>query len=156
MTNKQQQILSNKWLLVIKEYELLKNNQSKHFKSVKEICDVFSVNRKDIRNYYMRWCQSGKDPESLLTKKRGPKPGQLKMLTKEEERAIVKIHRKLDANEFEIHHLIEGKFRVHPSVSTIYRTLKRYPLNTGKCLNVINRRRRKVNMGYGLNEFTQL
>jgi transposase InsO family protein len=129
MTHKEQQILSNKWLLVIKEYDLVKKKQSKHFKSVNEICDVFSVNRKDIRNYYMRWCQSGGDPESLLPKKRGPKPGQLKILTKEEERAIVKIHRKLDANEFEIHHLIEGKFRVHPSVSTIYRTLKRYPLN---------------------------
>ena len=129
MTQKEQQIFSNKWLLVIKEYDLVKKKQSKHFKSVKEICDVFSVNRKDIRNYYMRWCQSGKDPEALLPKKRGPKPGQLKILTKEEERAIVKIHRKLDANEFEIHHLIEGKFRVHPSVSTIYRTLKRYPLN---------------------------
>ena len=129
MTSKEQQIFSNKWLLVIKEYELVKNKKSKHFSSVKEICDVFSVNRKDIRNYYMRWCQSGKDPESLLPKKRGPKPGQLKILSKEEERAIVKIHRKLNANEFEIHHLIEGKFRVHPSVSTIYRTLKRYPLN---------------------------
>lgn len=121
--------MSNKWLLVIKEYELLKNNQSKHFKTVNELCDVFSVHRKDIRKYYERWCKSGKDPASLLPRKPGPKPGQLKILSKEEERAIVKIHRKLNANEFEIYHLIEGKFDVHPSVSTIYRTLKRYPLN---------------------------
>ena len=30
---------------------------------------------------------------------------------------------------FEIAHLIKGHFRIHPSVSTIYRTFKRYPLN---------------------------
>ena len=129
MTNKEQKLMTNKWLLVIKEYELLKNNASKHFKTVNEICDVFAVHRKDIRKYYERWCKSGKNPESLLPQKRGPKPGQLKLLSKEEERVIVKIHRRLNANEFEIYNLIEGHFKVHPSVSTIYRTLKRYPLN---------------------------
>ena len=71
----------------------------------------------------------GKDPEALLPRKPGPKPGQLKILSKEEERIIVKIHRRLNANEFEIYNLIEGHFNVHPSVSTIYRTLKLYPLN---------------------------
>lgn len=129
MTNKEQQIMSNKWLLVIKEYERFKQGNHSHFKSVNEICDVFSIHRKDIRKYYERWCKSGKDPESLLPRKRGPKPGQLKILSKDEERSIVKIHRKLNANEFEIHHLIKGHFNVDPSVSTIYRTLKRYPLN---------------------------
>jgi len=129
MTKKEQQLMSNKWLLVIKEYESLKNKTNKHFKTVNEICEVFSVHRKDIRKYYERWCKSGKDPASLLPRKPGPRPGQLKILSKQEERAIVKIHRKLNANEFEIFHLIEGKFSVHPSVSTIYRTLKRYPLN---------------------------
>ena len=64
-----------------------------------------------------------------MPQKRGPKPGQLKMLTKDEERTIIKIHRRFQANEFEIYHLIKGRFRVHPSVSTIYRTFKRYPLN---------------------------
>lgn len=129
MTKNEQQIMSNKWLLVIKEYEALKNKTSIHFKSVNELCDVFAVNRKDIRKYYERWCKSGKDPSSLLPRKRGPKPGQLKILSKEEERSILKIHRKLNANEFEIFHLIKGHFTLDPSVSTIYRTLKRYPLN---------------------------
>lgn len=129
MTKKEQQLMSNKWLLVIREYERLKNKQSKHFRTVNEICDVFAVHRKDIRKYYERWCKSGKDPESLLPRKPGPKPGQLKILNKEEERAIIKIHRKFNASEFEIYHLIEGKFKVHPSVTTIYRTIKRYPLN---------------------------
>jgi transposase InsO family protein len=142
MTKREQQLMSNKWLLVIKEYEQIKNKTNKHFKTVNELCEVFSVHRKDIRKYYERWCKSGKDPASLLPRKPGPRPGQLKILSKEEERAIVKIHRKLNANEFEIYHLIEGKFKVHPSVSTIYRTLKRYPLNK-KRKDVIKRYEKK-------------
>lgn len=129
MTKQEQQIMSNKWLLVIKEYEEIKNKTSKHFKTVEELCEVFAVHRKDIRKYYERWCKSGKDPASLLPRKRGPKPGQLKMLSKEEERSILKIQRKLNANVFEIFHLVKGHFELDPSVSTIYRTIKRYPLN---------------------------
>jgi hypothetical protein len=129
MTQTQKRALTDKWLLVLKEYELIKQKQSKNFKTVKQLCEVFKVHRKDIRKYYERWIKTGKDSESLLPKKRGPKPGQLKILTKDEERTIINIHRKFNANEFEIHHLIKGHFRIHPSVSTIYRTFKRYPLN---------------------------
>jgi len=72
--------------------------------------------------------KAGKDPEALLPKKRGPKPGQLKYLARKKNDNC-KDTRRLNANEFEIYHLIEGHFDVHPSVSTIYRTLKLYPLN---------------------------
>lgn len=129
MTKTQKQVMTNKWLLVVQEYELIKQKRSNNFKTIQQLCDVFKVHRKDIRKYYERWAKSGKNINSLLPQKRGPKPGQLKLLSKEEERIIVKIHRKLHANEFEIYYLIEGYFKVHPSVSTIYRTIKRYPLN---------------------------
>jgi len=76
-----------------------------------------------------RWIKSGKDPNSLLPQKRGPKPGQLKILSKDEERTIIKIRRRFQANEFEIYHFVKGRFKIDPSVSTIYRTFKRYPLN---------------------------
>jgi len=123
--------LTSKWLLVVREYELAKQKRSKNFKTVEQICQAYKVHRKDIRKYYERWVKSGKDMEALLPQKRGPKPGQLKTLTKDEERTIVKIHRRLQANQFEIFQLIKGNsnFKVHPSVSTIYRTFKRYPLN---------------------------
>jgi len=124
-----QQLMTSKWSLVVKEYELIRLRQSKNFKTVEQLCEVFKVHRKDIRKYYERWVKSGKADESLLPQKRGPRPGQLKILSKEEERSIIKIRRRLQANEFEIFYMIEGKFKVHPSVSTIYRTLKRYPLN---------------------------
>lgn len=129
MTKTEKQIMTNKWSLIVDHYEKIKQKKNASFKTVDELCEAFQVHRKDIRKYYERWAKAGKDPEALLPKKRGPKPGQLKILSKEEERIIVKIHRRLNANEFEIYHLIEGHFDVHPSVSTIYRTLKLYPLN---------------------------
>lgn len=129
MTKSLKQALTNKWLLVLNEYELIKTKKSKNFETVQQLCDAFKVHRKDIRKYYERWMKTNKDTDSLLPHKRGPRAGQLKILSKDEERTIIKIHRKLAANEFEIHNLIKGHFKVHPSVSTIYRTFKRYPLN---------------------------
>jgi len=129
MKKTNQQLMTSKWLLVVKEYEQIRQRSSKNFKTVEQLCQVFKVHRKDIRKYYERWVKSGKSENSLLPQKRGPRPGQLKVLSKEEERAIIKIRRRLQANEFEIFYMIEGKFKVHPSVSTIYRTFKRYPLN---------------------------
>lgn len=130
MNKTEQQLMTSKWLLVVREYEQVRNKTSKSFKTVEQLCEAFKVHRKDIRKYYERWVKNGKTEESLLPLKRGPRPGQLKILSKEEERAIIKIRRKLQANEFEIFYLVEGKFKVDPSVSTIYRTFKRYPLNT--------------------------
>jgi transposase InsO family protein len=129
MTKTEKQLMTNKWLLVVDHYEKIKQKNNSSFTTVNDLCEAFQINRKDIRKYYERWAKAGKDPEALMPKKRGPKPGQLKILSKEEERIIVKIHRRLNANEFEIYHMIEGHFNVHPSVSTIYRTLKLYPLN---------------------------
>lgn len=131
MTKSLENSLTAKWLLVVQEYEQVKQKKSKNFKTVEQICQAYKVHRKDIRKYYERWIKSGKNREALLPLKRGPKPGQLKILSKDEERTIIKIQRRLQANRFEISHLIKGNknFRVHPSVSTIYRTFKRYPLN---------------------------
>lgn len=123
------QILTSKWLLILKEYELVKQKKNKNFNTVNQLCEVFQVHRKDIRKYYERWIKADKQPDALLPQKRGPEPGKYKLLTKDEERTIIKIRRKFQANEFEIHHLIKGYFRIPPSVSTIYRTFKRYPLN---------------------------
>lgn len=128
--------LTGKWSLVVSAYDDYKNGRNSQFDSVEAICTAYKIHRKDIKKYYERWIRSGKNQESLLPQKRGPKPGTLKILSKDEERIIVNINRKLGANEFEIFEMIgESKksgssaFRLHPSVSTIYRTFKRYPLN---------------------------
>ncbi|MFH0931827.1 MAG: hypothetical protein V1890_07815, partial [Candidatus Zixiibacteriota bacterium] len=66
--------LTSKWLLVVQEYELVKQKRSKNFKTVDQICQAYKVHRKDIRKYYERWIKSSKDMEALLPQKRGPKP----------------------------------------------------------------------------------
>jgi hypothetical protein len=107
MTKSIKQAMTSKWLLVVQEYELVKQKRSQNFKKVEEICQAYKVYRKDIRKYYERWIKSGRNTEALLPQKRGPRPGTLKILSKEEERDIIAIHRRLNANEFEIYHLIK-------------------------------------------------
>ncbi len=107
MTKSIKSALTSKWLLVVQEYELVKQKRSKNFNKVEQICQAFKVHRKDIRKYYERWIKSGRNTEALLPQKRGPKPSSLKLLTKEEERTIIAIHHRLSANEFEIYHLIQ-------------------------------------------------
>ena len=136
MNNSTIQALSSRWVTILEEYEKVKNGQSRIFSTVEELCEAHHIHRKDIRKYYERWMQSGKDRTSLLPRKRGPKPGKYKILSKEEERIILKIHRRLGANEFEIFHMLDNRFRIHPSVSTIYRTFKRYPLNEARKIEI--------------------
>lgn len=123
------QAVTKKWLIVLQEYEKVKAKTSKQFKTVNALCEAHKIHRKDIRRYYERWINSGKNPDSVLPQKRGAKPGRNKVLTKEEERIIIKIRRKFNASQYEISNLIEGHFKIHPSVSTIYRIFKQYPLN---------------------------
>lgn len=122
-------LMTSKWFLVVQEYEAVKQKVSKNFSSVEEICRVYKVHRKDIRKYYERWVKGGRQRSTLLPRKRGPKHGSRKLLTKQQERTIMKIRRRLQANEYEIYHLVQSYFSVPPSISTIYRTWKRYPLN---------------------------
>lgn len=124
--------LTSKWTTILQEYEKIKTGNSKLFKTVDQLCQAHHVHRKDIRKYYERWIKNGRERSSLLPHKRGPKSGKYKLLSKEEERLIIKIHRRLSANEFEIFHILKNNFNVHPSVSTIYRTFKRYPLNKAR------------------------
>jgi len=66
MKRSEQQLMTSKWLLVVKEYELIRLKQSTNFRTVEQLCEVFKVHRKDIRKYYERWVKSGKKDESLL------------------------------------------------------------------------------------------
>jgi len=130
MNSSTQKAISSKWITILEEYEKVKNGNLTVFKTVNQLCSVYHTNRKDIAKYYKRWIESGKNSAALLPYPRGPQKGKYKILSKEEERIIMKIHRRLGANEFELFHLIKDhNFKMHPSVSTIYRIFKRYPLN---------------------------
>ena len=49
MTKTQANAITEKWRLVLNEYELIKKKKSKNFSSVTQLCEVFQVHRKDIR-----------------------------------------------------------------------------------------------------------
>jgi transposase InsO family protein len=120
---------TKRWLQILKEYELIKKKNSKKFKQVKDLCECYQISRKDMMKYYERWILSGKDEQALLPRKSGPKVGQMKMLSKEEERIIMKIRRRFETSGPILREMIKDKFDIPPSVSTIYRTFKKYPLN---------------------------
>jgi transposase InsO family protein len=129
MTKSIQRALTSKWILVVTEYEKVKAARSKHFNTVNELCEAYRVHRKDVIKYYERWVKSGKQEESLLPHKRGPRPGQYRQLSKDEERVLVKIKRRLGASPYEMLAMVKGHIEVPVSVRTIYRIFKRYPLN---------------------------
>ncbi len=129
MTKTTVKILTSKWRLVLCEYEKVKIGQSQCFDSVDAICQAYQVHRKDIRKYYERWVRSGKSNESLIPLKRGPREGLLRQLTKHEERLLVSERRRLGISLFETLELVKPYLSVPPSVRTVYRIFKRYPLN---------------------------
>lgn len=121
--------LTSKWRLALTEYEKVREGKSQSFDSVDALCRAYQVSRKDIRKYYGRWIEAGKSDESLVPLKRGPKEGLYRQLTKEEERLLVNVKRRLQASSFETLELVKPYLSVPPSVRTVYRILKRYPLN---------------------------
>ena len=101
-------------------------------KNVKSLCKAHNISRKQLNRYYFRWEESGKQNQSLLPRKRGPRLGQHRMLTKEQERVLVKIQRKFEAKPLDVCLMVKGSWELHPSVKTIARILKRYPRNRKK------------------------
>jgi len=129
MSNTLTRNFTKKWVLILKEYERVKNKTSKQFKTVQQLCQFFEIHRKDIRRYYERWIEADRRPEALLPRKPGPRAGQLQRLSKQEERVIIKIRRRFESSGPILYEMIKEHFDIPPSVSTIYRTFKKYPLN---------------------------
>lgn len=134
--------ICDKWEIILKEYEKVKKKESKIFKSVQALCNAHQVSRKQVLKYHKKWLFGGKNREALLPNPRGPKKGQYRLLSKEEERTIVKIQRKFIAKPMDIWCMVQGKFDVHPSAKTISRILNRYPLRKKK--QIIHRYEKKI------------
>ncbi len=137
-----QKVITDKWKNILIEYEKVKQKKSTLFDSVNHLCEVHRISRKQLRQYHGRWIKAGKQDIALLPKKRGPRRGQCRMLSKEQERALVKIQRKFEAKPLDVWLLVKGSWEVHPSVKTIARTLKRYP--TKKKKEIIHRYEKQI------------
>ncbi len=58
--------LASKWLVIAKEYDLVKQNKSTNFTHARQISKAYGVNRRDIKKYHTRWVESGGNWEALL------------------------------------------------------------------------------------------
>jgi len=129
MTQYTRNVIIKKWLPLLEEYEKIKNKQSRHFKSVKDLLSAYHVNKRDLYKYYKRWIASGKKIESVLPQKRGPRYKSRRTL-KPIERNIMKAYRKLGAPSYELVLLFKPYYLDKtPSSRTIDRIKARYPLN---------------------------
>jgi len=137
-----EKMITDKWENILKEYEKVKEKKSKLFKTVRELCEAHKISRKQLSKYYARWLQSGKKENSLLPRKRGPAAGKHRMLSKEQERTLIKIQRQFEAKPLDVWCMIKGTWELHPSVRTIARILKRYPQNKKK--EIIHRYEKKI------------
>jgi hypothetical protein len=126
MNKSLEKMLSSKWKNILLEYEKVKRKKSTHFQTVTALCDAHGVSRKQLHKYYSRWVSMGRKDEALLPRKRGPRRGQYRILSKEQ-RVLVKIQREFEAKPLDVWCMVKGVWDVHPSVKTIARTLKRYP-----------------------------
>lgn len=129
MSKSIKQEIVKKWKMILIEYELVKQKQSKHFTKCKDLYDAYSTSAKQVSKYYSKWIKSGKKDESLLPDKRGPIIGPHRP-PKEMERNIISASRKLGKNRYELVLLFKPYYgELTPSPSGIYQIKKRYPLN---------------------------
>lgn len=115
-----------KWRFLIAEYEEVKAGRSSVFRRVSEFYAHHGTCSQTFRKYYNRYLQSGRS-EDLLPRRRGPKWRERRVPEGIEAEIVAARQRGL--NRYEIHALLRERRDVIPSLSSIYRTLKRYGLN---------------------------
>ena len=140
----EQQIVIKRWIPILKEYERTKSKVTpRPFKSVKALCEAHNISPKELRRYYVRWVESGKDSMSVLPQRRGPKPG-TRRTPKDIERNIMKAYRRFGSNRYELVLIFKPYYLDKtPSSATMDRIKKRYPLNPAQ-KKIVKRYEKKV------------
>ena len=115
-----------KWRFLIPEYEAVKAGKSATFRRVGDFYRHHGTCSQTFRKYYNRYLQSGEEAD-LLPRRRGPKwrercePAGIE--------AEIVACRQRGMNRYEIHAVLRERRDTLPSLSTIYRVLKRFQLN---------------------------
>lgn len=116
-----------KYKFLIKEYELVKQNQHPRYRFAYEFYEAHDTDRRSFLKYYNRFKQSGNDID-LLPRKRGPKWKTRRPLPFIENK--VKELREKGNNRYEIVSILYPRLKKHtPSPSGVYNILKRQGLN---------------------------
>jgi transposase InsO family protein len=115
-----------KWRFLIAEYEEVKAGRSATFRRVGDFYRHHGTCSQTFRKYYNRYLRSGAEAD-LLPQRRGPKWRERR--TPEGIEAEIVACRERGMNRYEIHTALRERRDTVPSLSTIYRVLRRYRLN---------------------------
>jgi hypothetical protein len=115
-----------KWRFLIPEYEAVKAGRSEAFRRVGDFYHHHGTCSQTFRKYYNRYLRSGAEAD-LLPRRRGPKWRERREPEGIEAEIVAYRHRGM--NRYEIHAALRERRDTLPSLSTIYRVLKRYQLN---------------------------
>jgi hypothetical protein len=124
------QIIVKRWKPILEEYEKTRSKVSpRSFKFVKDLCQAHHISTKELRRYYRKWLEGGRQDESFLPQKRGARPGS-RRTPKAIERNIVNAYRRFGSNRYELVLLFKPYYLDKtPSPATMDRIKARYPLN---------------------------
>ena len=115
-----------KWRFLIGEYEAVKAGRSDRYRRVGEFYRAHGTCSQTFRKYYNRYLQNPGDA-ALLPQKRGPKWKRTGTPAVVEARIVEQ--RQLGLNRYEIYAGLRETVAQPPSLSTIYRLLRRHGLN---------------------------
>lgn len=115
-----------KWRFLISEYEAVKAGRSERYRRVGEFYQAHGTCSQTFRKYYNRYLQNPGDA-SLVPRKRGPKWKRSSLPPALEEKIVEQ--RQLGLNRYEIYASLGATVAAPPSLSTIYRLLRRHGLN---------------------------
>lgn len=116
----------SKWRFLMAEYEDVKAGKSSLYKRVGDFYRAHGTCSQTFRKYYNRHLNDPGDA-SLLPQKRGPKWKRTTLLPAVE--AEIVRYRQQGLNRYEIHAALRHAALPAPSVSTIYRLLRRHGMN---------------------------
>lgn len=124
------QVIVKRWIPILQEYERTKSKATpRQFKFIKDLCAAHHISRKELSRYYRKWVEGNRQPEALLPKKRGARPGS-RRTPKPIERNIMKAYRRFGSNRYELVLLFKPYYLDKtPSPATMDRIKARYPLN---------------------------
>lgn len=115
-----------KWRFLISEYEEVKAGRSLRFRRVGDFYRHHGTCSQSFRKYYNRYLQSGEEA-ALLPQRRGPKWRERRQ--PEGIEAEILACRQRGMNRYEIHAALRERRDTVPSLSTIYRVLRRHQVN---------------------------
>jgi transposase InsO family protein len=115
-----------KWRFLIGEYEAVKAGRSERYRRVGEFYRAHGTCSQTFRKYYNRYLQNPGDA-SLVPQKRGPRWKRSGVPVAVEARIVEQ--RQLGLNRYEIYAGLRETVAAPPSLSTIYRLLRRHGLN---------------------------